>query len=63
MDSPADCCPHPERDDRGICTACGHCLHDVVLNGECVHCGASGVAASKQTEGPPIVPASRLRRK
>lgn len=59
----ADTCAHESRDDRGVCAACGHCVHDVVLNGQCLHCGADGVAAAKEDAAPPVVPASRLRRK
>ena len=33
-------CPHTERRD-GVCTACGHCLHELILNGACYYCGST----------------------
>ncbi len=33
-------CPHTERRE-GVCTACGDCLHEVVLNGACFLCGTT----------------------
>jgi hypothetical protein len=48
-------CRHVDRDDRGVCVACGHCVHDVVLNGACFYCGATDldpVAASPKLIRP-----------
>jgi hypothetical protein len=57
-------CTHPVRDDRGVCTACGDCIHDVILNGACVYCGATDIDPKKVSpRTDPIVPADRLRRK
>ena len=33
-------CPHLERRE-GVCVACGHCLHEVILHGACFHCGTT----------------------
>lgn len=33
-------CLHPD-EVEGVCTTCGHCNHDVVLNGACFLCGAT----------------------
>jgi len=33
-------CPHVERRD-GVCVACGHCLHEVILNRACFYCGTT----------------------
>jgi hypothetical protein len=57
-------CLHPVRDDRGICTTCGDCIHDVILNGVCVYCGSTEIDPRKVSpRQDPIVPADRLRRK
>jgi hypothetical protein len=57
-------CTHPERVD-GVCTSCGDCLHEVILNGACFFCGSTaldGVALSPKP-AEQIVPAARLVRK
>ena len=33
-------CAHAERKE-GVCTACGHCIHEVILNGACFLCGTT----------------------
>jgi len=33
-------CAHRERNE-GVCVVCGHCLHEVVLNGACFLCGST----------------------
>ena len=33
-------CPHTERRE-GVCVTCGHCLHEVILNGACYLCGTT----------------------
>jgi hypothetical protein len=56
-------CPHLERTD-GVCTRCGHCAHEVILNGACYACGTTEldpVAASPKPAAE-IVPAARLVR-
>lgn len=60
----SDACRHEHRDDRGICAACGDCLHEIVLNGACLYCGSTDldpIARSPKKE--PFVPADRLRRR
>jgi hypothetical protein len=57
-------CAHLDRVD-GICTACGHCLHEVVLNGACFFCGTTELDAIALSPKPAdqIVPAGRLVRR
>jgi hypothetical protein len=33
-------CPHRDREE-GMCIACGHCVHEVILNGACFLCGTT----------------------
>lgn len=57
-------CVHAERVD-GVCTACGHCQHEIILNRACYFCGSTeldGVALSPKP-AEQIVPASRLVRR
>ena len=57
-------CQHLHRKD-GVCVACGHCLHEVILNGACYFCGSTdidAVAISPKPAGE-LVPAQRLVRK
>jgi hypothetical protein len=57
-------CAHPRRDDRAVCTACGHCLHDVVLNGACLYCGADDLDPVAMSPKPvTLIPPDRLRRR
>lgn len=57
-------CTHPERDDHGLCTTCGDCLHDVILNGTCVYCGSRDIDPRKASPKPePLIsPASLLKK-
>lgn len=58
----ADACAHPRRDDEGRCTACGHCAHEVVLNGACLYCGSTELDPVAMSPRPPaLIPADRLR--
>ena len=60
----AAACTHPTRTD-GVCDACGHCEHDVILNGACFYCGSrdiDGVAISPK-KPPAVIPADQLVRK
>jgi hypothetical protein len=57
-------CTHPERAD-GVCTRCGDCLHELILNGACYYCGSTeldGVALSPKPADQ-IVPVARLVRR
>jgi hypothetical protein len=57
-------CAHLERDDRGICVACGHCIHDVVLNGACVYCGSTDIdPAERSPRKDLLIPPDQLTRK
>lgn len=54
-DTPTPPCPHAERRD-GICVACGHCLHELVLNAACYYCGTTDldpIALSNKPLTPP----------
>jgi len=56
-------CPHHEREE-GVCVACGHCLHEVVLNAACFLCGTTdldGIAMSPKK--PEVIPVRQLVRK
>jgi hypothetical protein len=57
-------CAHADRVD-GVCTACGHCLHELILNGACYYCGSADLdpVALSPKPADPIVPASRLVRR
>jgi hypothetical protein len=42
----------------GICVACKHCLHELVLNGACYYCGETDldpVALSNKPVPPELV--------
>jgi hypothetical protein len=57
-------CPHVDRRE-GVCTACGHCLHEVILNGACFLCGTTDldpVALSPKKDGL-IAPDALVRKK
>ena len=57
-------CPHVERDE-GVCIACGHCAHDVILNGACFLCGSTDLdpiaLSPKKPQG--LIAPGRLTRK
>lgn len=57
-------CPHAEREER-VCTRCGHCEHDLVLNGACFHCGTTELdpIAMSPKQPPALIPPDRLVRK
>jgi hypothetical protein len=58
-------CPHTTR-ENSVCTACGHCEHDLILNGACFYCGTTdidGVAISPKKPAPLIAPDSLVRKK
>jgi hypothetical protein len=61
MDARATDCPHLERVE-GVCSACGHCLHEVVLNGACFYCGTTELDPIEISPKPTadFVPANRL---
>lgn len=56
-------CPHPAR-ITGICTTCGHCEHDVILNAACFYCGTTDLdPVALSPKKLDVIPASRLTRK
>jgi hypothetical protein len=62
-------CAHLERRE-GICDRCGHCQHEVILNGACFLCGSTDLDLIANTSGPTrspekpaVIPASQLVRK
>ena len=58
-------CPHTQRRE-GQCAACGHCLHEVILNGACFICGSTDldpIALSPKRPPELIAPDHLLRKK
>jgi hypothetical protein len=56
-------CPHTVRHE-GVCTACGHCLHEVILNGACFLCGTTDLdPIALSPKKPLVIPADHLVRK
>ena len=56
-------CPHLER-DVGVCVRCGHCDHELILNGACYFCGTTDLDPIALSPKPPVViSAGRLVRK
>jgi hypothetical protein len=57
-------CAHVERDDSGVCMRCGHCAHDVILNGACFICGSTELDPIALSHKPvPLIAADALVRK
>ena len=57
-------CPHTER-DQGVCLRCGHCDHELILNGACYFCGTTEldpVALSPKKPAAVIPPDQLVRR-
>ncbi|CAN5486789.1 hypothetical protein BH11MYX1_BH11MYX1_40450 [soil metagenome] len=57
-------CPHTERRE-GLCTACGDCVQDVILNAACFICGTTELdpIALSPKKPPALIPADQLARK
>jgi hypothetical protein len=57
-------CPHVAR-TNGICDACGHCEHDVILNKACFYCGTTDIDphAISPKKLPDVITVDRLVRK
>lgn len=57
-------CPHVDRHE-GMCTACGHCLHEVILNGACFVCGTTDLDPIAMSPKKPdlIAPDALVRKK
>jgi hypothetical protein len=59
-----DACNHTERRE-GVCTTCGDCAHEVILNGACFLCGTTELdpIAMSPKKPPTLIPADSLARK
>ena len=55
-------CPHVERDD-GVCVRCGHCAHELILNGACYFCGTTELDPIALSPKPSVIPPGHLVRK
>jgi hypothetical protein len=57
-------CPHPAR-ETGICVRCGHCDHEVILNGACYFCGTTELDPIALSPKKPssVIPPDQLLRK
>jgi hypothetical protein len=56
-------CPHDTREE-GVCLRCGHCAHELILNGECYFCGTTDLdPIALSPKKPMVIPAARLVRK
>ncbi len=56
-------CPHGERRE-GVCVRCGHCEHDIILNGACFLCGTTDLdPIAMSPKKPTVIPADSLVRK
>jgi hypothetical protein len=56
-------CPHDVR-DVGVCVRCGHCAHELVLNGACYFCGSTELDPIAMSPRPPrVIPPDHLIRK
>ena len=57
-------CSHHERHE-GVCVACGHCVHEVILNGACFLCGTTDLdpIALSPKKLPALIGADQLVRK
>ncbi len=54
-------CAHVERIE-GVCSACGHCTHEVILNGACFLCGTTDIDPIAQSPKK-LIAAEQLTRK
>jgi len=56
-------CPHAVR-ETGICVRCGHCDHELILNGACYFCGVTDLdPIALSPKRPAVIPPARLVRK
>jgi hypothetical protein len=56
-------CAHAER-AHGVCARCGHCEHDVILNGACFYCGTTDLdPIALSPKRPAVIPPQQLVRK
>jgi len=56
-------CAHPERAE-GVCTRCGHCVHEIILNGACLLCESTDLDPIAMSPKPVhLIDAAQLVRK
>ena len=55
-------CAHVERVE-GVCTRCGHCMHEVILNGACLYCGTTDLDPIAMSPKKDFVSVDALKRK
>jgi hypothetical protein len=56
-------CPHETR-DAGVCVRCGHCAHEVILNGACYFCRTTDLdPVALSPKRPTVIPPDHLVRK
>ena len=56
-------CPHAERIE-GVCALCGHCAHELILNGACFYCGTTELdPIALSPKKPTLIAPDRLARK
>ncbi len=56
-------CAHSVR-ETGICVRCGHCDHELILNGACYFCGTTELdPIALSPKKPAVIPADQLVRK
>ena len=56
-------CAHAAR-ANGICVRCGHCEHEVILNGACYYCNTTDLdPIALSPKKPAVIPPSQLVRK
>ena len=56
-------CPHSER-DVGVCVRCGHCTHELILNGACYFCGTTDIdPVAVSPKKPAVIAPDQLLRK
>lgn len=56
-------CAHAVR-DTGICVRCGHCDHELILNGACYFCGTTELdPIALSPKKPAVIPLEQLVRK
>lgn len=56
-------CPHSVR-ETGICVRCGHCDHELILNGACYFCGTTDLdPIALSPKKPAVISPDQLVRK
>jgi hypothetical protein len=56
-------CAHGVR-ESGICIRCGHCDHELLLNGACYFCGTTDLdPIALSPKKPPLIAADQLVRR